>query len=156
MQFVMWIYVCGTVYLFIRTGLAGVEMIIPVCLWTGFISSAVHLLMKLWMFDFLEARGGWSRRDSQCDAGKQMHELSESVQFITPQAFHRQLYVRTFKTTWDRLKLALFTFLMNVTAVIVHRSLSPFKNHFLYIRTQCFCCMLFTFYALTFYAISVR
>lgn len=35
----MWIYVCETVYLLIRPGLAGVEMIIRVCLRTGFITS---------------------------------------------------------------------------------------------------------------------
>ncbi len=104
-------------------------MIIRVCLWTGFISG---LLRRGPSAD--ETMDGWlagSCRDSQTDASKQMHDLSESVPFITP--FHRQLYVRPFKTTWSPLKLALFTFLINVN--LEHKS-SPEQHSYICSNSQ--------------------
>lgn len=43
------------------------------------LSAGVHLLMKLWMADSWKPEVFGRRLDSQCDASKQIHDISESV-----------------------------------------------------------------------------
>lgn len=49
------------------------------------LSAGVHLLMKLWMADSWKPEVVGRRLDSQCDASKQIHDISESVPCITPE-----------------------------------------------------------------------